>query len=278
MYTLNCGGKLLSLQKPVVMGIINANDNSFYKDSRKSSLSAVLSQAEDMLKEGASILDIGGQSTNPFSKLFSADEELLRVLPAVEAIHQRFPDVIISVDTFYASVAEACIQVGATIVNDISAGMLDDNMLSIVAKYKVPYIAMHMRGTPQTMQTMTRYQNLIAEILDYFTERLSACKNAGIKDVIIDPGFGFAKTVEQNFLLLKNLSVFKSLHALPLLVGISRKSMIYKTLQTNPENALNGTTVLNTIALQNGANILRVHDVKQAVEAVELLDILNKPF
>jgi dihydropteroate synthase len=251
------------------MGIINVTPDSFYSGSRQSTVDAALQKAEQMINEGATILDLGGQSTRPNSKQISAEEEAERVCPAIEAVHKQFPYAIISVDTYYALVAEEALQAGASIVNDISAGTLDNNMLSTVANLKAPYICMHMKGSPENMQQHAIYENVTREVLDYFIQRIHVCKKAGINDVIIDPGFGFAKTITHNFELLRNLSVFKMLEK-PIIVGLSRKSTVYKTLGVTAEEALNGTTVMNTLALLNGANILRAHDVKEAVEAIKL--------
>ena len=269
MFALNCKGRLLVIDKPLVMGVINATPDSFYEGSRFSGTDKILVQAEKMIREGADILDIGGQSTRPGSEQVSEDTELSRIIESVEAIHQKFPEIIISVDTYYSTVAKKSIHAGASIVNDISSGTMDKEMLSTIAALQVPFVAMHMKGTPQRMQQQANYENVTREILDFFIRKKNECKTAGIADVIIDPGFGFAKTITQNFQLLKDLSVFKMLDA-PLLVGLSRKSSVYKTLGTSPEDALNGTTVLNTIALMNGADILRVHDVRQAKEVIKL--------
>lgn len=268
--TLRSKGKLLLLDKPMVMGILNVTPDSFYEGSRLlSDNSKVLKLSEKMLLEGADILDIGGYSSRPGADEVSEEEELERVIPAIKKIQAEFPKAIISIDTFRAKVAKEAILNGAAIVNDISAGSLDSEMISTVGKLNVPYIAMHMKGNPKVMQTLTEYDDVILEMMKYFSEKLNECKKAGIKDVIIDPGFGFAKTVEQNYWILKNLSYFKTIQA-PILVGLSRKSMIYKKLDTTAENALNGTTALNMVALINGANILRVHDVKEAIETVKL--------
>ena len=269
MFTLNCRGRLLTFDSPIVMGIINVTPDSLYSGSRQSTVDAALQKAEQMINEGATILDLGGQSTRPNSKQISAEEEAERVCPAIEAVHKQFPYAIISVDTYYALVAEEALQAGASIVNDISAGTLDNNMLSTVANLKAPYICMHMKGSPENMQQHAIYENVTREVLDYFIQRIHVCKKAGINDVIIDPGFGFAKTIIHNFELLRNLSVFKMLEK-PIIVGLSRKSTVYKTLGVTAEEALNGTTVMNTLALLNGANILRAHDVKEAVEAIKL--------
>ncbi|MGN6617377.1 MAG: dihydropteroate synthase [Ilyomonas sp.] len=271
MFTLNCKGRLLTIDKPMVMGIMNVTPDSFYPGSRKFSVDEALQTVEKMLTEGATILDIGGQSTRPHSEQITETEEADRVLPVIETIIETFPSAFISIDTFYASVAQQAVYAGASIVNDISGGLLDDNMLQTVGVLKVPFVCMHMKGTPATMQQLAQYENVTREVLDYFINRTEACRKAGISDVIIDPGFGFAKTVSHNFELLKNLDVFRMLDK-PLLAGISRKATIYKTLHIPVEEAVNGTTVLNTIALLNGANILRVHDVKQAMEAIELIE------
>ncbi len=271
MFVLNCKGRLLVVDKPLVMGIINVTPDSFYPGSRLNSNDEVLSKAEKMINDGAQIIDLGGQSTRPGSTELSAEEELDRVIGIIQSVHYNFPETIISIDTFYSDVARESVMAGASMVNDISAGVRDANMLSTVANLNVPYICMHMKGTPATMQQHTEYENIALEILDYFIARIDACRRAGIKDIIIDPGFGFAKTIGQNFSVLKQLSVFKPLNV-PILCGLSRKSTIYKTLGTTVDGALNGTTVLNTLAILNGANILRVHDVKEAREAITLVD------
>ena len=275
MFTLNCKGRLLVIDKPLVMGIINATPDSFYGGSRFEDVDKIVKKAGKMLHDGADIIDIGGQSTRPGSKLISADEEIGRVVPAIKAIVNKFPEVFISIDTFYSRVALTAVDAGATIVNDISAGSMDSNMIETVAALKVPYILMHMKGTPQTMQQNAVYENVTREVLDFFIAKTNEFKNAGIVDIILDPGFGFAKTIDQNFELLKNLSVFKMLDK-AIMFGISRKSTIYKTLGVNAEDALNGTSVLNTIGLMNGASILRVHDVKEAKEAVKLFSATYK--
>jgi dihydropteroate synthase len=274
MFTLNCKGKLLLLENPLVMGIINATPDSFYEGSRFVGRDQISEQAEKMIVEEVDILDIGGQSTRPGSKSISADEELERVIEGIEAVHKNFPDAIISIDTYYSSVAKEAVRNGARIVNDISAGTMDKEMIPIVAQLCVPYVVMHMKGTPETMQREANYDDITREVLDFFIRKKNECNKAGIHDIILDPGFGFAKTAEHNFELLKNISVFKMLDA-PILVGVSRKSSIYKTLGIDKQDALNGTTVLNTIALMNGANILRVHDVKEAREAVKLCSRVN---
>lgn len=274
MFSLNCKGKLLVIDKPLVMGIINVTPDSFYEGSRQQACTSVLEQATKMMNDGADIIDVGGQSTRPGSKRISVKEELQRVLPAIETIIKNFPNTIISVDTYQSTVAQEAIKAGATIINDISAGNMDENMIPAVAKLQVPYICMHMKGTPKDMQENASYEDITKEILDFFIQKTAECKQAGINDIIIDPGFGFSKTIAHNFTLLKTLSIFKMLEK-PILAGLSRKSIIYKTLNATPENALNGTTVLNTLALQNGANILRVHDVKEAKEAIKLYELYS---
>ena len=271
MFTLNCKGKLLVIDKPLVMGIINITSDSFYEGSRSQTVESILSQATKMIGEGADIIDIGGQSTRPGSERISVKEELQRVLSAIETILKNFPETIISVDTYQAIVAEECVRSGAAIINDISAGNMDSDMIPTVAKLQVPYICMHMKGTPQDMQEHPSYENVTKEVLDFFIQKTDACRRAGINDVIIDPGFGFGKTIAHNFRLLKQLSAFAMLDK-PIMAGLSRKSTIYKTLGITAGEALNGTSVLNTLALQNGANILRVHDVKEAKEVIKLYE------
>lgn len=272
--TINCKGNLIDLTTPKVMGIINITPDSFYTGSRNKSDSLLLKNAEKMLQEGATFIDIGGYSTRPGAAEVTTEEELRRVLPAVELLLRNFPEVLISVDTFRSEVADHCLKAGAAMINDISAGNLDDRMPEIVAKHQVPYIMMHMRGNPQTMSSLNEYSDMIQEILFYFSERVKMARDHGINDIIIDPGFGFSKNIEQNFEILNNLELFCNLE-LPILIGLSRKSTIYKTLNYEPEDALNGTTVLNTVALLNGASILRVHDVKEAMEAVKLTSYLK---
>lgn len=269
MHTLYFKGKQLTLQQPVVMGILNTTPDSFYSGSCIQQKDNALFTAEKMLREGAVFIDIGGQSTRPDSEKIQSSEELERVLPIIDAIHQNFPEANISIDTYYAVVATAAVAAGAMMVNDISGGTMDANMLQTVAQLQVPYVCMHIKGTPQTMLSHTNYNNVTDEVYNYFEERIVTAAQLGLTQIIPDIGFGFAKTAAQNFELLKNLSRFKDLQK-PLLVGVSRKSSIYKTLGITPQEALNGTTVLNTIALLNGAAILRVHDVKEAVEAIQL--------
>mgnify|MGYP000873094150 CR=1 FL=1 len=275
MYSINCKGKLLSLESPVVMGIINITPDSFYEGHLAASPGALVDMAGKMLEEGARILDIGGQSTRPGSERISAAEEGDRVLPVIESIHQAFPDAFLSVDTYQHEVAVNAIQSGVSIVNDISGGEMDPEMIPTVAGRGVPYICMHMQGTPETMQQQPSYQNVVKELLDYFVKKIDQCQKAGILDIIIDPGFGFGKTIGHNFQLLNRLELFKILDK-PLLAGLSRKSTIYKTLGVTAGEALNGTTVLNTIALLKGASILRVHDVKQAVECIRLVTAMQQ--
>ena len=275
MFTLNCNGRLFVIEKPIVMGIINVTPDSFYAASKKQSIDEALQQAEKMLAEGATILDAGGQSTRPRSTRISVEEEMERVIPVIEAINKNFPEAYISVDTYYANVAENAVAEGACIVNDISGGTMDEKMLSTVGRLNVPYICMHIKGTPENMQDNPKYENVTAEVLDFFIHQTEKCRLNNINDVIIDPGFGFGKTHAHNFTLLKELSAFKILDK-PIVAGLSRKATIYKTLKITADESLNGTTVLNTIALLNGANILRVHDVKEAVQAIELTEAFRK--
>lgn len=276
--TINCQGQLIDLATPKVMGILNVTPNSFFDGGKHkpgpSGESEMLSQVGKMLSDGATFIDIGGYSSKPSAEFVSEEEELNRIVPVVQSIMKHYPEAILSIDTFRSVVAATCIDNGAAIINDISAGILDDKMMEVVAKYNVPYIMMHMRGTPQTMQSMTNYDDIVKEMLFYFSERIHKARSLGINDLIIDPGFGFAKKLEQNYEVLKKLELFEMLE-LPLLVGVSRKSMITKSLDISSNEALNGTTVLNTIALTKGAKILRVHDVKEAVEAVTLFNKIN---
>ncbi len=274
MYTLNCRGKLLALDMPLVMGIINITADSFYEGCLNKDIAAITGLAAFMINDGAEILDIGGQSTKPGSVRIGADEEIKRVLPVIDAIKKNHPEIILSIDTYHSRVAKAAVNAGASIVNDVSAGNMDKEMISTVAALEVPYIAMHMQGTPETMQENPNYNDVTKEILDFFINKIDECKKAGINDVIIDPGFGFGKTAKHNFQLLQNLSVFKMLDK-PILAGLSRKASIYKTLGITARESLNGTTCINTIALLNGANILRVHDVKEAKQAIQLVGAFN---
>lgn len=270
--TFNLRGLLWTLDQPVVMGILNTTPDSFYAESRVAAVDTALAQAEQMLADGAAILDVGGYSTRPGAAEVSEGEEMARIVPVIEAITKHFPGAIVSVDTFRASVAEAAVQAGAVMVNDVSGGT-DEQMFETVARLQVPYILMHSRGTPQTMTQLTHYDDMLREILTFFIDRLQHIRKADIKDVVLDAGFGFAKTIDQNYYLLKNLDYFRVLE-LPMLVGISRKSMIYKRLNTSPTEALNGTTVLNILALTKGAQLLRVHDVKEAVECIKLYNLM----
>lgn len=271
--TINCKGQLIDLSTPKVMGILNLTPDSFYDGGKFKNATLVLEQVEKMLFEGASFIDIGAYSSRPNADDISEGEELDRILPMVELILKEFPKVLISIDTFRSTIAKICVEAGACMVNDISAGKLDEKMLETVASLHVPYIMMHMRGTPKTMKSNTDYDNLLKDIMFYFSERVAAARAFGIVDLIIDPGFGFAKTIVQNYELLNHLEHFKILE-LPLLTGFSRKSMVYQPLGLTTQEALNGTTVLNTIALQKGANILRVHDVKEAMECIKLVGCL----
>ena len=267
--TLNAGGWLVDLSTPKVMGIINLTPDSFFAGSRQPGVDDALRQAEKMLNEGATFLDLGAYSSRPSAKDIPVDEEMARLLPVVEAIRNNYPEALLSIDTFRAKVAEETINAGAHLINDISGGELDEDMFQTVARLQVPYILMHMRGNPQTMTKQTDYEDLFGEIYDYFANKYYRLKQLGVHDVIIDPGFGFAKKNEQGYTLMSRLQEFGRL-GLPILAGVSRKRMVYHVTGGTAEDALNGTTVLNTIALTKGANILRVHDVKEAVEAVKI--------
>lgn len=273
MNTLKSKDKILVVDKPIVMGILNITPDSFFASSRISIIDNLLPRAEQLLASGASILDIGGQSTRPGSQRLSAEEECTRVIPAIEQLAKEFPDAFLSIDTYHAKVAEEAITAGAHMVNDISAGLLDANMISAVSRLQVPYVIMHMRGEPQTMQSKTDYVNVVKEVINFLAERKKVCLLHGIQQIIVDPGIGFSKTIEQNFELIANLEAFRALES-PLLLGLSRKSFIYKTLQTDPAGALNGSTFLHAIGLQKGATILRVHDVQEAVENIKLFNAL----
>lgn len=272
--TINCKGNLIDLSTPKVMGILNLTPDSFFDGGKHKNEKDILLHVENMLNAGTTFIDAGAYSSRPNAIDVSETEELHRMIPIIELILKHFPETILSIDTFRSTVAKKSIEAGAAIINDISAGNLDKNMLPTVANLKVPYIMMHMRGTPKTMQQQTNYGNLIKDINFYFSERLAAAKALGIKDIIIDPGFGFAKTLEQNYALLNNLELLNMIDK-PLLAGVSRKSMIYKKLDITAQEALNGTSVLNTIALQKGAKILRVHDVKEAFECIKLIEALE---
>jgi dihydropteroate synthase len=273
---LNVKGKLLDISKPLVMGILNVTPDSFYDGGKATDSEPAVHHAEKMINEGAAIIDVGGQSTRPGATIISAEEEWNRIKNTLTILCGKFPDTIFSIDTFYSDVAEKAVAVGAGIINDVSGGNMDEKMFDTVARLKVPYILMHMKGSPQTMQQDPAYENVVKEIMDFFVERIQKLSALGVSDIIIDPGFGFGKSLDHNFELLSHLPAFKIIGR-PILVGFSRKSMVNKVIGTKPEDALNGTTVLNTIALQNGASILRVHDVKEAVEVLKLTSRIANP-
>ena len=275
MFTLNCKGKITVFESPCVMGIINITPDSFYTGYLPESVETILSIAGKMINDGAKILDIGGQSTRPGSKRISAKEEWERIAPVLENIRAKYPDILLSIDTYQSKVAEWSVYAGADMINDISGGEMDAHMIETVASLQVPYICMHMKGTPETMQSNTGYPDIAKELVDYFSAKLNACQRLGIHDIIIDPGFGFGKSITDNFKLLSDLHILKMLEK-PLLAGLSRKSTVYKTLGISAGEALNGSTVLHTIALQKGADILRVHDVKEAMEAITLVGAYKK--
>lgn len=272
--TLNIAGKLLDLTTPQVMGILNITPDSFYSGSRVLQMEDAYKKAEKMLSEGASMLDVGGHSTRPGADAVSEVEELNRVLPVIEMLKKRFPEAVVSIDTFRASVARKSIEAGAHIINDIAGGNLDPLMFETVSKLNVPYILMHSRGTPQTMKELNQYDNLVTDVLRELRSKIYQLRQLGVKDIVADMGFGFAKNADQNYELLRELRVFEALEV-PLLVGVSRKSMIWRKLETTPDQSLNGTTALNTVAILNGANILRVHDVKEAIEVIKLIRLLQ---
>ncbi len=269
--TINCKGTLIDLSRPKIMGILNVTPNSFFDGGKYFDENAILQQAEKMLNEGATFIDVGAYSSKPNAAFVSEEDEIRRLIPIVELLVTEFPEIILSIDTFRSPAAEKAIEAGAAIINDISAGSLDTEMMSTVAKLQVPYIMMHMKGTPNTMQSLTQYEDILKEMLFYFAQKIKKARSLGINDLIVDPGYGFAKTTEQNFEVLQKSELFQMLE-LPILAGLSRKSMIYKTLNSTPQEALNGTTVLNTLALTKGASILRVHDVKEAMETIALFD------
>ncbi len=273
--SINCKGQLLNLSRPVVMGILNVTPDSFYDGGKYVEIATILQQAEKMLREGAALLDIGGASSRPGAAEVSEAEEMQRMVPGVEAILKEFPNALISVDTWRSSVARAAVDAGACIVNDISASSLDPKMFETVANLKVPYILMHMQGSPKTMQQNPHYDKVVTDVLDFFIQKIAVLRGLGVKDIVLDPGFGFGKTVEHNYALLKNLHTFQNVLGLPVLAGISRKSMICKPLGIKSADALNGTTALHMVALQQGASILRAHDVREAVEVVKLWDLLE---
>ena len=276
MYTLNCNGKLLDLSRPRIMGILNLNPDSFYDGGRYNEIESALNQTEKMLSEGAHIIDLGGASSRPGAEIIPENTERERVIPVLKAVREAFPNALFSIDTWRSAIAAEALDEGASIVNDISGWSLDPTLPDLLGKRKPPYILMHMQGRPDTMQSNPEYTDVVQEVLDFFIEKVEALRARGLYDIVLDPGFGFGKTVEHNFTLLKNLSVFSSVLDLPVLAGISRKSMICKVLGVSPQNALNGTTALHMVALQQGAHILRVHDVKEAVEVVTLWEMTKK--
>jgi dihydropteroate synthase len=275
MFTLNSKGRLLLLDRPFIMGILNRTPDSFYAGSRVREDDALLEQADRMIREGADWLDIGGQSTRPGAGIIGVEEELRRVVDAVDLVHRRWPEIPVSIDSWHARVAREAVDAGAAIVNDISGGRLDPEMLPTVGRLNVPYICMHMKGDPTTMRAEAVYENVVREVLDYFIRRVEECRQAGIRDILLDPGFGFAKTADHNWEIMRQLNVFRMLGR-PLMLGVSRKSSIYCPLGLTPEEALNGTTVAHTIGLLNGADILRVHDVRAAKEAITLVRLYKE--
>ena len=274
MRTINCKGNLIDLSTPKVMGIINLTPDSFYDGGKLTSEKEILLKAEQMLKEGATFLDLGAYSSRPGAQFVSEKEEIDRVLPVIKILLNEFPETLLSIDTFRSNVADESISAGASLINDISAGKLDDHMFKIIAQHQVPYVMMHMRGTPELMMKNTDYIDLTKEVLYYFSERIAKARSFGINDLIADPGFGFSKTLDQNYELFNDLELFRNLNV-PLLLGISRKSMIQKKIKTTAADSLNGTTALHAIAIQKGASILRVHDVKEAFETINLLQNLK---
>ena len=275
MISINCKGTLIDLSTPKVMGILNCTPDSFFDGGKYGNSNAIVNQVEKMLREGATFIDVGAYSSRPSAKHISEEEELNRILPVIKLLISEFPSILISADTFRSQVAEQCIHHGACIVNDIAAGEMDTNMFSTVAKLQVPYIMMHMKGSPQNMQQNPTYVNVVTDLLYYFSKKIAELHELGVNDIITDVGFGFGKTIKHNYQLLKHLELFKNLEV-STLVGLSRKGMLYKPLNINAELALNATTAANTVALLNGASILRVHDVKEAVEAVKIVELLNK--
>ncbi len=269
MYSVNCRGKLIDLSQPRVMGILNVTPDSFYSESRVAQTEELLRRAEKMIDEGAVFLDVGGYSSRPGAAHIDEDTERRRVIPAIEALHARFPEVAISVDTFRSRIAREAVEAGACMVNDISGGNMDSHMFETVAALKVPYVLMHMKGTPQTMQLNPEYDDVIMELNRFFARRIARLHALGVDDILVDPGFGFGKTLDDNYKILKHLALFKA-HDKPILIGISRKSMLYKYLGGTPADMLNATTAVHMLALQNGASVLRVHDVKPAAEAIAL--------
>ena len=274
MKTINCKGNLIDLSTPKVMGVMNLTPDSFYDGGKLTSKKEILLQANKMLKEGATFLDLGAYSSRPGAQFVSEKEEMHRLLPVIKILLDEFPEILLSIDTFRSNVANESIYAGASLINDISAGTLDDHMFKIIAQHQVPYVMMHMRGTPETMMQNTDYRDLTKEVIYYFSERIAKARSFGINDLIVDPGFGFSKTLDQNYELFNNLELFRHLNV-PLLIGISRKSMIQKKIKTTAADSLNGTTALHAIAIQKGVSILRVHDVKEAFETINLLQNLK---
>mgnify|MGYP003624809989 CR=1 FL=1 len=274
MSTINCKGKLIDLSSPKIIGILNCTPDSFFDGGKYNNTDAIIFQVEKMLTEGATFIDVGAYSSRPGAKYVSESEELNRIIPIIKLLIKQFPNILLSIDTFRSQVAEQCVQQGACMINDISAGSLDEQMFSTISKLQVPYIIMHMKGSPQNMQLNPKYDDVVKEVLYYFSKKITELRSLGVNDIITDVGFGFGKTIEHNYKLLNNLKLFKNLEA-PTLVGLSRKSMLFKPLQIKPDNALNATTSANTIALLNGANILRVHDVKEALEAIKIVQLLS---
>ena len=273
-YSINVSGQLITFDSPKVMGIINVTPDSFHKDSRKQNIEDIVATAKKMLDTGADFLDLGGMSSRPGAKEISAQEEIDRVIPAIESILKKYPTAILSIDTYRSEVAKAALHAGAKLINDISGGDADTNILELAAKNNIPYICMHMQGAPQNMQDNPSYENVVIDVFKNLQQKIVRCREAGIKDVIIDVGFGFGKTIEQNFELLGKMDYFQHLDC-PILAGLSRKSMLYKSLELEPDNSLNATTAAHMIALQKGANILRVHDVKEAVESFMIWELSN---
>lgn len=275
LMTINCKGTLIDLCQPKVMGILNLTPNSFFDGGKYGDESTILKQVGKMLNEGATFIDVGAYSSKPNADYVSEQEEMRRLIPVVKLLVSEFPEIILSIDTFRSQVAEKAIEAGAAMINDISAGNLDEGMMETIAKLQVPYIMMHMRGTPKTMQSLTQYDDIMKAMMLYFAQKISQARSLGINDLILDPGYGFSKTTEQNFEVSQKSEIFQHLNV-PILVGLSRKSMIYKTLETTAQEALNGTTVLNTLALTKGIHILRVHDVKEAMESITLFESFQK--
>jgi dihydropteroate synthase len=272
---INCKGKLIDISSPKVMGVLNLTPDSFYDGNKFDNEKKILNQVEKMLNDGATFIDIGAYSSRPGATHISEDQEKSRIIGTVELLITEFPDANLSIDTFRSSIADECLNAGASIINDITASEYDSEILKIAHKHNAPYVMMHLKGMPQDMMKQNKYDNLIKDIIYYFSKKIEAARTAKVNDIIIDPGFGFSKNIDQNYDILKNLGLLKSLDS-PILVGLSRKSMIYKLLKTTPELALNGTTSLNTIALLNGAKILRVHDVKEAMECIKITNQFNK--